>query len=148
MKLLFLDIDGVLNSEATFKREHRLAFEGLFTMDARMVNRLKRIISETEAKIVLSSTWRRNILWPMALYGNGIDLNSVIGTTPITREGEIRGDKVNAFIKQTEDVITVEKYAILDDDLDFHSEQPLFKTSWKEGLTDEIADQVIAYLNE
>lgn len=39
------------------------------------------------------------------------------------------------------------RYAILDDTDDFLWGQHLFRTTWAEGLTDEIADQVIAHLN-
>lgn len=39
------------------------------------------------------------------------------------------------------------RYAILDDSSDFLWGQHLFRTTWAEGLTDEIADQVIAHLN-
>jgi hypothetical protein len=41
----------------------------------------------------------------------------------------------------------VTRYAILDDDSDFYADQPLFKTAWQTGITDEIAQQVTEYLN-
>lgn len=43
----------------------------------------------------------------------------------------------------------VTKYCILDDDSDMLPHQKHFKTSFEEGgLTEEIAQQVIKYLNE
>jgi membrane-bound lytic murein transglycosylase MltF len=44
----------------------------------------------------------------------------------------------------------VERYAILDDDTDMLPEQlpNFFQTTWEEGLTEEIAEKVIAHLGE
>jgi len=39
------------------------------------------------------------------------------------------------------------RYAILDDSSDFLWGQHLFRTTWEDGLTDEIADAVIEHLN-
>lgn len=65
----------------------------------------------------------------------------IIDVTP-TLSG-IRGDEVNAWLAKHPEV---EKYAILDDDSDFYPDQPLFKTSFTGGLTDDIAEKVIEYL--
>ena len=54
MKVIFLDIDGVLNEDTTPTRTQSCA---LF-IDQEKLLRLKRIIDATQAKIVLSSTWR------------------------------------------------------------------------------------------
>ena len=40
------------------------------------------------------------------------------------------------------------RYAILDDGTDFRPGQPLFKTTWDTGLTDEIAAEVTGWLNQ
>jgi hypothetical protein len=56
MKVIFLDIDGVLN---THKTTRRLDCCNEFTfVDTRKVLRLREIIERTGAKLVLSSTWR------------------------------------------------------------------------------------------
>ena len=72
MKIIFLDIDGVLNNYNTLG-------EGA-NWEPDLVKILNRIIKETKAKIVLSSTWRqiehyRNII------KNDIKIN-YIGKTP------------------------------------------------------------------
>jgi hypothetical protein len=41
----------------------------------------------------------------------------------------------------------VTRYAIVDDNSDFHAFQPLFQTLWQIGITDEIANQITDYLN-
>lgn len=62
MKVLFLDIDGVLNCEKTFVNRHN---EYLNTgvrqieLENIMIQRLSRIVFSTGAKVVLSSTWRK-----------------------------------------------------------------------------------------
>lgn len=54
IKVAFLDIDGVLNTDKTTRRTtggHRF-------VGSRQLKNLKRIITETKAKVVLSSDWR------------------------------------------------------------------------------------------
>ena len=53
MKVIFLDIDGVLNCQSSKSRC------GVYVgIDADKVARLREIVDETGAKIVLSSSWR------------------------------------------------------------------------------------------
>lgn len=54
MKIVLLDVDGVLNNRHT----RTVTFDGWCFVDDFLVARLKRIIDATGAKIVLSSTWR------------------------------------------------------------------------------------------
>lgn len=56
MKVIFLDIDGVLNSDAYDKE--RDAKDG--NIDVSRLPLLKRLIDETGAKAVLSSSWREH----------------------------------------------------------------------------------------
>jgi histidinol phosphatase-like enzyme len=58
-KVVFLDVDGVLNNDKTERYPSNL--EELFSpfvLDKENITQLKRILKETGAKIVLSSTWR------------------------------------------------------------------------------------------
>jgi len=54
MKVLFLDIDGVLNSRATRARNP----SGFCGISSSLVKKLKEIIDATGAEIVLSSDWK------------------------------------------------------------------------------------------
>ena len=56
MKIIFLDIDGVLNS-AQYDRQ-RTASDG--NIDKTRLELLKVLVDETGAKIVLSSSWRKH----------------------------------------------------------------------------------------
>lgn len=57
MKVIFLDIDGVLNSRGTA------------TLEKTYIDRLKRIIDETGALLVLTSSWKDMIYHP-DIYGD------------------------------------------------------------------------------
>ena len=63
MKVIFLDVDGVLNSEHCFKKEHK-RYERTHEvrvdkgLDKRFIKNLKWLVNKTGAKIVLSSSWR------------------------------------------------------------------------------------------
>ncbi len=64
MKALFLDIDGVLNSESWVSaRPPRPAGDGLavdvWHLDPAAVARLRRVVDATGVRLVLSSDWRR-----------------------------------------------------------------------------------------
>ena len=63
MIVLFLDIDGVLNSNQWYykRKELGLSLEGdKSEFDPDTVEILNGLISDTNAKVVLSSTWRNN----------------------------------------------------------------------------------------
>ena len=65
MKIIFLDIDGVLNTINTFrlrKEEYKKTGKYILAIDECRVEYLKRIIDESEAKIVLTSAWRRDFI--------------------------------------------------------------------------------------
>lgn len=142
MKVLFLDVDGVLNNECYFmylaERGYGVPMEAL---DPDCLDRLKRIVDRTDCRIVLSSTWR---IWPEsiaylteALFTFDIDIHSVTPVyTNLPRRAEIR-----SWLVDHDDV---ECYAILDDDSDADTgDGSFFQTKWKTGLTVGIADTVI-----
>lgn len=59
MKVIFLDVDGVLNSDDYFNRIRKLDIHGIEReIDVEKVKILKKVIDETNAKVVLSSSWR------------------------------------------------------------------------------------------
>lgn len=61
MKVIFLDIDGVLNTQNTFVEIHnewKKTNKRRIEIDSFRVEILSYIVKKTDAKIVLSSTWR------------------------------------------------------------------------------------------
>lgn len=70
MKVIFLDIDGVLNCQDTFiKRYEKKKITGYYELeiDIDMVKRLAKIVEETNSLIVLSSSWRIFLSMKMVL---------------------------------------------------------------------------------
>jgi hypothetical protein len=106
MKVIFLDIDGVLNCEDGFRSKictERDDYGMLFYPPSeRLINKL---IDETGAKVVISSTWRMSGLDAMQWMWKTRGMSGeVIDITPIMRgwdndeynhEGEIRPIRFN-----------------------------------------------------
>ena len=67
MKVIFLDIDGVLNCSKT-RNPRKLPY----VVDKRLLALLKRMLKRTGAKIVLSSTWRIDPVGRFAAKHHGI----------------------------------------------------------------------------
>lgn len=143
MKLLFLDVDGVLNHTAC-----DWTTDALHALDLACVARVKRIVQETSAQIVLSSTWRLSdagcarlleVLAPIP----------ILRATPVIREGLYREADRRVEIAQVIDEEQTSRWAVLDDDTDADlADGSFFRTNFEGGgLTDTIAYQVIDYLN-
>lgn len=139
MKVIFLDIDGVLNCRQTIER-----WDGFIGIDPVLVKNFLRIIDETGAKVVLSSTWRRDQNWRDVMRKNGLTCK-FLGRTNISYVPK-RGTQIKEWLDECKK--TIDKYVILDDDTDMLPGQKLFKTDfYNGGLTEEIAEKVIKYLN-
>lgn len=161
MKLIFLDVDGVLNSTRTarmyFDMFDKNGYGGFFNDDIEgptyenvlwgqdLVDNLKRIVDETGAQIVISSTWRITHRWqnfPKMFEVYGWVGAPVIGATG--RGGPIRGNEIQRIL----DVMGNPPYVILDDSTDMLESQwaNFVNTDEAVGLTSEDADKAIAIL--
>lgn len=138
MKIIFLDIDGVLNCASTTE-----CWGDVVGIDSDKVAILNQIIAETGAKIVLSSSWRIDQDWRAALEDAGLPLHHIIGVTG--RVASRNRDEEIAQWRSAHGVI--DNFVILDDDAEMISDMTHFKTMREEGLTLEIANRVIHYLN-
>ena len=140
MKILFLDIDGVLNNEGTFTKSP----QDYFPIEPYCAFLVGKIQLDTDCKVVLSSSWRHHQESVEHLHNRIIN---IYDQTPNSDSG-IRGEEIKAWIENSK--YKVERYAILDDDSDMLPEQlpNFFKTDWKTGLTEEIARKVIEHLNK
>ena len=60
MKVIFLDVDGVLNSVEDCRKSHwtMRAPSGVFGISKTRIKLLKKIVNATDAKIVLVSSWK------------------------------------------------------------------------------------------
>lgn len=109
MKLLFLDIDGVLNTN------RQRVVNGIDHIDDRMTRRLHSVVKRTGCELVLSSTWRCR--WEdLEMVRQHLDRHDMhlFGTTPVsifTRSPD-RGEEILAFLSSVDGV---EEFAVLDD---------------------------------
>lgn len=146
MKVIFLDIDGVMITGSHLKRSH--AYEGYqFAPDA--VTNLKQIMEETGAEIVVSSTWRTGGFTFLAkmFNSNGIT-TGLAGQTPIIHYAN-RGQEIQQYIEESkwDPKLTVDRFVILDDNDDMGELHPyLVRTDWKTGLNEEAKNKAIQML--
>ena len=166
-KIIFLDFDGVLNTE---HYQGLLQYQGKSWQDEygaffdpNAVKQLKRIIDATGADIVIESSWKylgldaMKALWEIRnLPGRVIDITS----SSVSDEHLIninldhldtstlhcKGIEIASWLaEQTEDV----RYVIIDDEyVILDSQLPHFVlTNPYEGITEEQANKVISILN-
>lgn len=139
MKIIFLDVDGVLNTPKLIKRF------GFDFIDPIMVKLVKRIVNETGSRIVLSSSWRidenNKRMVEQALAMEGLE---IFDTTPIIRKKDgwtFRHEEIQSWIDQN----TVTKFAIIDDFDDANIEGSFFQTNEDIGLTVSMAEKIIEH---
>ena len=147
-KLIFLDVDGVLNSDTYWMSLDEEEKYSLRHLDRNAIKKLKRIVDKTGAEIVVSSTWRKfnedmDVLSDH-LYAYGL---SVIGKTPVLYNKE-RGHEITAWFESHPEYKDA-TYVILDDDADMNVHMDrLVKTDYQYGLTNSKAERAIKMLNE
>ncbi len=130
MKVIFLDIDGVLNHEAFYKERFEKRYEEgaighpYSEIDPKSVANLNNLIKDTDAKIVISSTWRHSGLdyCKDVLEFHGFK-GEIIGITPTCRyEMCLRGNEIHQWIDDNRKLVgpyyEFTEYVILDDDSD------------------------------
>lgn len=140
MKVIFLDIDGVLNNEEHIVKIHNLLGEeqyldilrkiGELPFDYRSCKLLQEFIKETNAEVILSSTWRLN---PESI--NIIKRYAGIEIKDITpRLHSMRGEEIQQYLDNHKEITN---YVILDDDSDMLESQKehFVKVNNKVGLT-------------
>lgn len=134
MKILFLDVDGVLNTKDSIKE--------LNYIDPQKVKLVAKIVKETECKIVITSAWRNTTDLMEKLKGKlrkeEIDIYDV--TTYTNHLVTSRLQEIKFYLQEH----AIEKYAILDDE-QINLEGFFLVES---GLTNKLANKVISYLNE
>ena len=154
MKVIFLDVDGVLNTSKTTRRLN--CCDEFTFVDTRKVLRLRDIVERTGAKLVLSSTWRlgadkdafyleREALRELVAEFRRLRCPLWFDVTPYLPRAK-RWQEINAWLitHDTDDFI------ILDDvgeELKPFSDK-LVLTNMHEGLTKERAELAIKMLGE
>ncbi len=162
MKILFLDIDGVLNSADNMNSMHVVKAPNYrdefgHTFDQRCVNWLHYIHEQTQCNYVISSTWRlsglevmQRLFWQREIKGE------IIAVTPqrlpisyinqLGLERACRGAEIQYWLDNN----LVQNYCIVDDDSDMLPSQKehFVQTQNRFGLTKETAFEIIKILNK
>ncbi|MCO7186091.1 HAD domain-containing protein [Tenacibaculum sp. XPcli2-G] len=157
MNILFLDIDGVLNSRQWHSSENCKILEITVKrfFDPACVEYLNKIVNETETKVVISSSWRilrslqnlqdlfKSIGFTGKIFGKTEDLSIFEPDTP-----NLRGVEIQNWIKDNQKHFkTPIKYVIIDDENEFfsHQEQFFFQTNPDIGLDTTITEKIITF---
>lgn len=147
MKAIFLDINGVLNSN-----EHTAFIKSFITYGDNMIepfddeclHNLKYIVDETDAKIIITSIWR---LFPDYLYilmikleEYGLDKN-VISLT-ISNKYKDKIQEITVKLKK----LGITEYVVLDNDKTLNLDRHII-TNNVTGLTEIDAKQAVKILS-
>ena len=115
-RILFVDIDGVLNSVDSAER-----FQTSDILDPSAVGFLRATTEKHEAEIVITSTWRLASGWLALVVGAfaeaGWENPPIIGATP--ELPGVRGSEIAAWLTEN----PTESFIIIDDDADMLYEQ-------------------------
>ena len=175
MKVLFLDIDGVLNSSNWFEYMQYCIKNDMYNkvlnfveindehikrklsmIDDRAIANLNRIVEETGCKVVLSSSWRSSREYDNALTEYIFKLKGfkyeLYGVTPriwAKEFGTQRGEEIKTWMDKESEKNEIESYVILDDDSDMLPEQMsnFIHIDGQVGLTDKDVFAAIEILN-
>ena len=176
MKILFLDMDGVLNSmpdidiRKTWKYDKELYTLKLFGIDPDLVKNLKLIIDRTDCKIVFSTSWRyfkdHHIMgndWRKSLAESlGVSQDIFIGNTPDCQhcggwdsgvESRRRGIEIKTWLENNQEIAVPGKYrfCVIDDEvsdiLSVINESHVVHTDYKTGLQMKDVDRAVRILN-
>ena len=150
MKVIFLDFDGVITIPPKWY------------LQADLIKNVKKIVDETGAKIVVSSSWRREnvketindmigktkrcprnkmLYW---LIDNIYDVTSWFSDKKYNGTG--RGGEIQTWLDKHPEV---DNYVIIDDDGDMFDEQlyHFVQTNYEDGLTEVETKRAIKVLN-
>ena len=169
-KYIFLDIDGVLNSEHTLNKSCENMDQKIASIISdQLVKNLSYLVKKTDAKIILSSSWRvyfnENTKKPINLFAmillaalnkHNLKLHDM---TPFVKGpySSERGLEIKTFI----DKHNIEDYVVIDDeefsDFSTHLDMSRFiQTTFgdehtiieNEGLNKKVAKKAIEILNK
>lgn len=164
MKIIFLDIDGVLNSADYGNSEfYLISTAGLSDaeimlthhhhhLDPKAIQILNDLVKRSGAEVVLSSTWRGRYTpeeMTVMLKDRGAEFEIKASTPKLfgkISERIPRGKEIAAYLRGLEE--TVESFVILDDHDDMlQLKKFLVHTTMKHGLTQDDVEKALKILN-
>ena len=146
MKIIFLDVDGVLNNDDTTSTYR--VFAG---WEKKCIYRLNHIIRKTDAAIVISSSWRMHRSMNEIIHLFNVEMGirgTILGSTPVQNIEE-RGAEISAWMKFFKKKIgrDIDRFVIIDD-----VDPLMFQDHWIEtdtciGLTNKEVEKAVCSLN-
>jgi hypothetical protein len=147
MKAIFLDFDGVITIPPKWY------------LKADKIKYIKRIVDETEAKIIVSSSWRmdtveetrKNMIYKEKRCPRNKMLywliDNIYDVTPWVGLGNGRGGEIQQWLN---DHPEFDSYVILDDDHDMWDSQMyhFVQTNYEDGITEVETVRAIKVLNK
>ncbi|GJQ44086.1 MAG: hypothetical protein JETCAE03_35840 [Ignavibacteriaceae bacterium] len=124
-KIIFLDVDGVLNSEVDYLLNNKDIDERT-DLAKRPMELLNDLIAETGAEVVISSTWRlgETVESMQKMFDEKGFRGKIIGLTERLGRGNLRGNEILQWIKDNQEYLdgkyysNFDTYVIFDDDSD------------------------------
>ena len=146
-KIMFLDVDGVLNSEVYYKSTSH-SENDWSRFDPISVERIKKLVEEFSLQIVISSTWRYGAVDRLMHELKNSKLIEYLyhdWFTPVIHPAH-RGMEIKLWLDLHPEV---KDYIIIDDDENMLEEQMsrFVKTGLHEGMTEEHFNRVRAILS-
>lgn len=146
-KIIFLDVDGVLNSGEWIDKNPKLPSRE--RIDPAAVARVNNLIAKTGAKIVISSSWRTGFLglangfsFLTEFFGK-FGITQIVGMTP-SFLGKPRREEIIAWLKEH----PVASFVILDDDEAANVLGRQIRTHFEDGLQDSHVERAVAVLQK
>jgi Swiss Army Knife RNA repair-like protein len=147
MRVIFLDVDGVLNTVRTRPANPQGLADWL---EPACVAALGAIVEASGARVVVSSSWRigRTLGELRAALGAHGFRGEIVGVTPDRRAERLaREDEIEAWLR--DEGAGVESFVIVDDALSLgRLEGHHYRTSPTRGLGDDDVARVVALLLE
>ena len=142
MGIVFLDIDGVLNSHSFVRNCPNGVKGGLWSIDPSAVSLLNELVEQTKCKIVVHSTWAKNRTVE--------ELRDLLQTYGFKHPASIidtayshkRLEKIEEWAK--ENIASTEQYIILDDA--FIKSERLVQCNISWGFTRQQLEEAIEWL--
>ena len=135
MNIIFLDIDGILNSRQDIIDGTWVQVHDHKNWKTERVILLDTLCRLTNSLVVISSSWRSinsdPEWWNQQFVFAGASYIEVIGVTPRARNG-FRGREINMWLQSAPFEVN---YVILDDDSDMYPDQAFVNVDGEYGLT-------------
>jgi hypothetical protein len=148
MRIIFLDIDGVLNSKKFFCSDCAYAHPD-DNLDPYAIKKLNRIIDQTGAKVVISSSWRlgKSIAeLDKILCRNGFKGDIIDKTEDLVSQRKTRGYEIRLWLDHHSNI---ESFVVIDDfyfPTFYKFDKNFVLTDYRVGLSERDADKCINIL--